>query len=57
MQSYLVHRLDKATSGLMCLAKNKEMAKRLATEMSERTITKQYTALLSDYSAFFPFPL
>lgn len=33
-ESFLVHRLDRATSGLMCLAKSREMAKILSAEMS-----------------------
>jgi 23S rRNA-/tRNA-specific pseudouridylate synthase len=56
LQSYLVHRLDRVTSGLMCIAKNREMAKRLSEEMSQRQASKEYTALLSSYSPFFPFP-
>ena len=55
-ESFLVHRLDRVTSGLMCLAKSKEMARVLSAEMSSNSLTKEYTALLCSYSLFFPFP-
>jgi len=32
------------------------MAKLLSTEMSERRLKKEYTALLCSYQPFFPFP-
>jgi len=53
---YLVHRLDRSASGLMCLAKSREMARVLSAEMSAQRLTKEYTALLSNYSTFFPCP-
>lgn len=54
--AFLVHRLDKATSGLMCIAKSRAMARHLSEELSQHRVTKQYTALLSNFSGFFPFP-
>lgn len=53
---YLIHRLDMATSGLMCLAKNRQMARILSSWMSERKVDKEYLALLCNYSPVFPFP-
>lgn len=56
---YLVHRLDRATSGLMCLAKSKDMARYLSTQMQEQQVTKEYTALLADFlkeSTVYNFP-
>jgi len=42
----LVHRLDKATSGCLLIAKNRKMLNGLQTLLRNRTITKTYTALL-----------
>ena len=53
---YLVHRLDKSTSGLMCLAKNRDMARLLSAEMMQRNIQKEYMAIVCNFSKFFPFP-
>lgn len=42
----LVHRLDFGTSGLMVIARNKAMNAALCQQFSQRTVTKEYTALL-----------
>jgi len=43
----IVHRLDMQTSGLMLIAKNKNAHKQLQKQFIERTIKKQYIALLN----------
>ena len=42
----LVHRLDMATSGLLLIAKSKEVHKNLQAQFKNRTIKKRYVALL-----------
>ena len=42
----IVHRLDKATSGLILVAKNDESHRRLATQFSKRLVKKTYIALV-----------
>lgn len=42
----LVHRLDMATSGLLLVAKTKEVHKELQSRFIQRTIKKRYVALL-----------
>lgn len=42
----IVHRLDMATSGIMLLAKTKEVHEQLQKQFKERTIHKEYVALL-----------
>lgn len=42
----LVHRLDMATSGLLLIAKNKEVHKHLQQQFADRTIVKKYIAIL-----------
>jgi tRNA pseudouridine32 synthase / 23S rRNA pseudouridine746 synthase len=42
----IVHRLDMSTSGLILIAKNKEVHKDLQNQFIERTVKKQYVALL-----------
>lgn len=42
----LVHRLDKATSGCLLIAKNRKMLNGLQTLLRNRTVSKTYTALL-----------
>jgi len=42
----IVHRLDQATSGVMLIAKTKKAHKRLQKQFIDRTIKKQYVALL-----------
>lgn len=43
---YLVHRLDKETSGLLVIAKNREMATFLELLFRERSIKKEYLAIV-----------
>jgi tRNA pseudouridine32 synthase/23S rRNA pseudouridine746 synthase len=42
----LVHRLDMSTSGILLVAKNKEIHKKLQSQFIKRTIKKYYVALL-----------
>ena len=42
----IVHRLDMATSGLLLVAKNKEVHQHLQAQFKNRTIKKRYIALL-----------
>lgn len=42
----IVHRLDKGTSGVMVLVKNKEAREALMNEFKERKVHKRYLALL-----------
>ena len=42
----IVHRLDRATSGLMVVSKNDESHQRLAKQFSEREVHKTYLALV-----------
>lgn len=42
----VVHRLDKATSGLMILAKNDKTHRKLTKAFAGRTVTKEYLALV-----------
>ena len=42
----VVHRLDMATSGLLLIAKTKEVHQNLQAQFSNRSIKKRYTALL-----------
>jgi 23S rRNA pseudouridine955/2504/2580 synthase len=44
----LVHRLDKETSGVVLVAKNRAVAERLGNAFKERAITKTYVALTLD---------
>ncbi len=43
----LVHRLDMSTSGLILVAKNKDVHKELQKQFLERTVQKRYVALLN----------
>ena len=43
---YFVHRLDYATSGVICIAKNKKAAAHASAAFSERKTLKYYIALL-----------
>ena len=45
----MIHRLDLGTSGIMILALNKDIARLLNRQFSERLVTKTYTALLSGH--------
>jgi len=42
----IVHRLDRGTSGLMVIAKNDQSHRRLAAQFHDRTVTKEYLALV-----------
>ena len=42
----IVHRLDMATSGLLVLAKNKDIHQQLQQQFEQRTVKKRYSALL-----------
>jgi 23S rRNA pseudouridine1911/1915/1917 synthase len=42
----IVHRLDKATSGLLVVAKSDEAHRRLASQFVRRQVTKEYIALV-----------
>lgn len=44
--SAIVHRLDMSTSGLLVIAKTKEVHKRLQSQFLKRTVKKSYIALL-----------
>lgn len=46
-EPYMVHRLDMATSGLLVVAKSKEIHKNLQKQFLKKTVVKKYTALLS----------
>src|SRR5450759_4295170 len=46
MRPGIVHRLDRATSGLMVVAKNDESHRRLAKQFSGREVRKTYIALV-----------
>lgn len=43
---FVVHRLDKATSGILCFAKNAESHKHLSRQFQDRTADKIYLALV-----------
>lgn len=43
----IVHRLDMSTSGIMLIAKNKEVHKLLQSQFIKRTVKKRYIALLN----------
>lgn len=44
-QIYLIHRLDKITSGVMVFAKNAEAASELSRQFRERLVSKYYLAI------------
>lgn len=45
-RSYLVHRLDRATTGLMIIAHSKDMAAKLSKLFRDRAIDKRYLAIV-----------
>lgn len=45
---YIVHRLDKTTSGLAVLAKNKETASNLSSQIQNGTLKKKYLAIIEN---------
>lgn len=46
MRSGIVHRLDKETSGILAIAKTKDVFKNLQAQFKERTVEKVYAALV-----------
>lgn len=46
-EPYMVHRLDMATSGLLVVAKSKEIHKHLQKQFLKKTVVKKYVAMLS----------
>lgn len=44
-KAYLVHRLDKETSGIQLLAKNRKASQALALQFKQKTIQKEYLAV------------
>ena len=49
--AYLAHRLDRATSGVVLLAKTREIAGRLGREFMERRVDKRYLAVVRGWPA------
>ena len=47
----IVHRLDMATSGLLLVAKTKEVHQHLQAQFADRSIKKRYTAVLNGVTA------
>ncbi|MEL7022051.1 MAG: pseudouridine synthase, partial [Bacteroidota bacterium] len=45
-QVFIVHRLDRETSGIICFAKNESAHKHLSRQFEQRTTTKIYQVLL-----------
>ena len=45
----IVHRLDKETSGIMVLAKNKEAHKNLADQFASHDLEKEYLAIIQGH--------
>lgn len=45
-EAFLVHRLDMATSGLLLIAKDKEVYKQLQSQFEQRRVRKRYIAIL-----------
>ena len=45
---FIVHRLDKDTSGLLLIAKNRHTARYLSEQFSLRQIKKKYLAILKE---------
>jgi len=49
LRSGIVHRLDKDTSGLLVVGKNNEIVENLQSQFKERTIQKEYLALVHGF--------
>jgi len=47
----IVHRLDKQTSGLILIAKNDEVHRKLAAQFASRQVRKKYVALVTGWPA------
>lgn len=50
-EALIVHRLDMHTSGLLLLARNEEMQRRLSTAFAERQVEKRYLAVVEGLPA------
>lgn len=48
---HTVHRLDRATSGVVLIAKNKQSAQRLSADFMQKKITKTYLCVVRGYAA------
>lgn len=48
----IVHRLDRDTSGVIVVAKNNQVHGRLSKQFEERTVTKQYVAIVRGHVDF-----
>lgn len=46
-EALIVHRLDMATSGLIVMARGKEMERRLSIAFQQRQVTKRYVAVVA----------
>lgn len=46
---YPIHRLDRATSGVLIFGKNKEAASQLATQFRDKKVEKQYIGIIRGY--------
>ncbi len=46
VEIHLIHRLDRATSGVLLISKTKSLASRLSVEFQERRVLKRYEAIL-----------
>ena len=46
---YPIHRLDRATSGVLIFGKNKEAANQLSAQFRNRTVRKQYVGIVRGY--------
>ena len=55
--SFIVHRLDRATSGIIMVAHSKTVAARLSALFAERKITKKYSAIVKGDFSCQPNPL
>lgn len=47
---YPVHRLDKPTSGVLLFALNKDIARKLTEDFTERNVSKHYLAIVRGYT-------
>lgn len=48
-QIFIVHRLDKETSGLICFARTEEAHRHLSQQFSAHTVSKKYLALVEGH--------
>lgn len=55
--AFIVHRLDRATSGIIVVAHSKSMAAKLSSLFAERKITKKYSAIVEGDFSQQPNPL